>query len=164
MDSFLSLVVQLLLCHLLPHCSPLSHPPTLTVNSPHCPCPWILYLYSLTCPFPFFPPFFPSSLPSGHCHFVLYCQVSGSILLVCLFCWLGWGDHTGPEVANCFRSGVHNTLIHVPLGTWPHSSIWAMSKGVKLLCIIPWVLLSVLVYPHLPWNQFLWQKGWGHLL
>ena len=40
-------------------------------------------------PFPFFPLLSPSNLPSGHCQFVLYFHVSGSILLTCLFCWLG---------------------------------------------------------------------------
>ena len=37
-------------------------------------------------PFPFFPPLSPSPLPSGYCHFVLYFNVSGCILLAC---WLG---------------------------------------------------------------------------
>ena len=37
----------------------------------------------------FFPLLPPSLLPSGHCQFVLYFHVSGSILLICLFCWLG---------------------------------------------------------------------------
>ena len=39
--------------------------------------------------FPFTPLFFPSFLPSGHCQFVPYFYVSDSILLACLFCWLG---------------------------------------------------------------------------
>ena len=38
--------------------------------------------------FPSFPPFFLFSLPSGHCQFVLYFNVSG-YLFACLFCWLG---------------------------------------------------------------------------
>ena len=40
-------------------------------------------------PFPFFAPLSPSPLPSGHCQFVLYFNVSGSTLLACLFCSLG---------------------------------------------------------------------------
>ena len=48
-------------------------------------------------PFPFFAPLSASPVPSGSCQFVLYFHVSGSILLVCLFCWLGsthrWWDH-----------------------------------------------------------------------
>ena len=35
--------------------------------------------------FPFFPPLFPSPLPSAYCQFVLYFHVSGSILLACFF-------------------------------------------------------------------------------
>ena len=46
------------------------------------------------CPFI---PRYPCPLPSGHCEFVLYFHVSGSVLLACFFCWLGstyrW-DHT----------------------------------------------------------------------
>ena len=35
------------------------------------------------------PHYSPPRLPSGHCQFVLYFTVSGSILLACLFCKLG---------------------------------------------------------------------------
>ena len=48
----------------------------------HDPC-------SLACPSPSFPQLSPSPLLSGHCQFVLYLQVSDSILPICLFCWLG---------------------------------------------------------------------------
>ena len=41
-------------------------------------------------PLPFFPLLSLSPLPSGYWKFVLYFNVSGSILLVCLFCWLGF--------------------------------------------------------------------------
>ena len=58
-------------------------------SPPYCPCPWVIHTYSLTCLFPFLPPLSPSFLLSGHRQFVLYFIVSGSILLSCLFCWLG---------------------------------------------------------------------------
>ena len=75
----------------------LSFPPLLTPTlyspshsqSPHCLCPLVLYLCSFACPFPFFPLLSTSPLFSGKCQLVLYFQVSGSILLICLFCWLG---------------------------------------------------------------------------
>ena len=48
---------------------PNPHPPTFipptphshSQSPPHCPCPWVLYICSLTCSFPFFPPLYPSS-------------------------------------------------------------------------------------------------------
>ena len=59
-------------------------------------CPCVLY----TCPsmtLPLLSPVIPLPYPSGYCQFVLYFNVSGNILLTCLFCWLGstyrW-DHT----------------------------------------------------------------------
>ena len=78
----------------------LHFPPPLLPPSPPIPtshpwsypiwfCPWVLYMCSLkTLPL-FSPiiPFFP--LPSGQCQFILYLNVSSSILIVCLFCWLG---------------------------------------------------------------------------
>ena len=68
---------------------------------PSCLYSWVLYTCSLTWPFPFFPPLSSSPLPSGPCQFDLYSHVSGSILLTCLFCWLGstyrW-DHMVFEV------------------------------------------------------------------
>ena len=36
-----------------------------------------------------FHPVIPSHLSSGYCQLVLYFNVSGYILLACLFCWLG---------------------------------------------------------------------------
>ena len=76
--------------------SPFSHhhfpPPT----HPHLP-PSILspfgfvhvsFIHFHLPPFPFFPMLFPSSLPSGHCQFVLNFNISGYILLDYLFCWL----------------------------------------------------------------------------
>ena len=60
-----------------------THTPPATVHSPSpcCLCLWALYMCSLTCPFPFFPPLYPSCLPSGHCQFILYFRVSHSIFL-----------------------------------------------------------------------------------
>ena len=34
-------------------------------------------------------PCYPSPCPSGYCQFALYFNVTGYILLACLFCWLG---------------------------------------------------------------------------
>ena len=66
-------------------------PSSPTFNPPHhcCLCPWVLYTFSLTWPFHFFPLLSSSPLPYGYCQFVLYFHVSASILLACLFCWLG---------------------------------------------------------------------------
>ena len=61
-----------------------------------CPCPQVLYTCSLAWSLSFFPPLSPFLLLCGHCQFVLYFHVSSSILLICLFCWLGstyWWDH-----------------------------------------------------------------------
>ena len=85
------IVVQLQLSPFSPVTLPCpTHPPNPTFNPPltHCLCPWVLYTYSLPWPFPFFLPLKPFALPSGHCQFVLYFHVSGSILLIHLFCWL----------------------------------------------------------------------------
>ena len=38
---------------------------------------------------PHLPPVIPSHLPSGYCQIVINFNVSGYILLACLFCWLG---------------------------------------------------------------------------
>ena len=43
------------------------------------------FIHVLWWPFPFFPPLFLSFLPSGYCQFVLYFNVSGYILLACLY-------------------------------------------------------------------------------
>ena len=39
-------------------------------------------------PFPLLTPLFPSHLPSDYCQFILYFNISGDIVLACLFCWL----------------------------------------------------------------------------
>ena len=48
----------------------------------------VSFIYVPWWPFPYFPPLPFSSLPSGCCQFVLYFNVSGYILLACLFCQL----------------------------------------------------------------------------
>ena len=71
----------------------LFHPPPHThshsQSPPSCPCLWVIYTCSLTRPFLFFPPLFPFPLSSGPCQFVPCFYASSSILLICLFCWLG---------------------------------------------------------------------------
>ena len=66
-----------------PLLSPTLPTPTHTLDpTPCCLCPWVLYTCSLmTLPF-----VYPIILPSGSCQFVLYFNVSGSILFACLFC------------------------------------------------------------------------------
>ena len=69
-------------------------PPALPTFSPaptRCPCPWVLYTYSLTWHLPLFSLLSPSPLPSGHDQFILYFHVSDSILLT-LFCSFGSTD------------------------------------------------------------------------
>ena len=85
--NFNFIVLQLLLSAFSPHHSPLpyhpSHsilPPAVLVRGSFINVPWS---------FPFFPLLSPSLLPFGHCQFVPYFHISGSILLTCLFCWLG---------------------------------------------------------------------------
>ena len=51
-------------------------------------CPCVLYTCSLMT-LPLFPPSFPSPTLSGYSQFVLYFNVSGYILLACLFCLSG---------------------------------------------------------------------------
>ena len=104
-ESQLIYLYLLLFNYSCPHFSTITlpcptHSPPPTCNPPphsHCLCPWILYTCSLTWPIPFFPLLSPPPLPSGHCKFVLYFHVYGSILLTGLFCGLGstyrW-DHT----------------------------------------------------------------------
>ena len=54
--------------------------------------PWVLSMCPLYIFFDdpsSFPPIIPCHHPSGYCQIVLYFNVSGYILLACLFCWLG---------------------------------------------------------------------------
>ena len=92
--EFPKMIFLLLFNYSCPHFPPLLSPalptPHLLLSIPPCPrclCPWVFYTCSFTWPFPFFSPLSP--IPSGHCQFVLYFNVSVSILLTCLFCWLG---------------------------------------------------------------------------
>ena len=62
------------------HFPPLILPPFGFVHGSFILIPWQ--------PFPVFPLLSQSPQPSGYCQFVLYFNVSGSILLACLFCWL----------------------------------------------------------------------------
>ena len=89
------IVVQLQSSPLSPHYSSPPYPPSHIQSY----SPSVFFHGSFICvpwwPFPFFPLLSPSTLPSGHCHFVIYYHGSASILLPCLFCWLGttyrWG-------------------------------------------------------------------------
>ena len=88
LNFFIVVQVQLFpfSCHHFPRHHP--HPlPTLNL-SPLWLCPWVLYTCSLMT-LSFFPAVIPFHFSSGDCQFVLYVNVSGSILLAYLFCWLG---------------------------------------------------------------------------
>ena len=86
------IILQLQLSPFFPHCSPLTCQTPLS-HTQSFTCPVVLVHGSLV-HVPWFAPS-PSSLhyspphPSGHPQCVLYFQVSGSVLLACLFCWLG---------------------------------------------------------------------------
>ena len=77
---------------------PISHPYPVTLtstgNPPHCPCTWVLYSCPFACPFPFFPPLAPSTLPSGHSQFCLIYFLVNLFLIYfnienrCLLCLL----------------------------------------------------------------------------
>ena len=74
------------------HYSSLPYPPPL-LHLIFPPLPIVLVHESFTHVswlFLLIPPLPPSPLSSGHCQFVLYFHISGSILLACLFCWLGF--------------------------------------------------------------------------
>ena len=70
------------------HTTPFPHPLIPAFRPPTyllwlCPC--VLYTCFLM-PFPYYPPLSLFPLLSGYCQFVLYFNVSGCILLACLFC------------------------------------------------------------------------------
>ena len=73
-----------------PHPPPRHPPPHTSLLSTLKPTPFgfVHYTCSLTA-FLLFPLLSLAPLPSGYCQFVLYFNVSGYILLACLFCWLG---------------------------------------------------------------------------
>ena len=77
--------------HYSPCCSPLPCPTPPPKGNPY---PIVLNYGSFVhvpwlAPSPFYPIIPPSSFPSGHCQFILCFYVSGSSLLICLFCLLG---------------------------------------------------------------------------
>ena len=85
--SFFLIFAQLQLSHLFPLFSPALRPPMLlplSIPTPLSVPVSPLYMF-YTFPFPFFPHYIPPH-SSGHCQFVLYFHVSGSISLICLFC------------------------------------------------------------------------------
>ena len=84
------IVIQVQLSPFLPHHSSpphLSTPPTLKPT--HFGFVHVSFIHVPWWAFPHFAPLTLSPLPSGFCEFVLYFNVSGCILLTCLFCWLG---------------------------------------------------------------------------
>ena len=69
---------------------PLPHPPhSHSQSSPTLSVPMspLFVLFCLV--LPLLSPIIPLPLPSGHSQYVFYFQVSGSILIIFLFCWLG---------------------------------------------------------------------------
>ena len=88
---FFIIIILLQLSQFFSLCPPAPSPPQAQSHSQslhRCPCPWVIHTCFLTSPFPFFPPLFSSCLPSGHCPSVPCFCVSGSVLLVSLFCSL----------------------------------------------------------------------------
>ena len=95
-------------------------------KSPHCcPSPWVIHTCSLTDPFPFLPPLFPSPFPSDSCQFVLCSHISGSILLISLFSYFIFNYivlimllqlsqfSSFPPQHPPTPSGNHNTIVHI---------------------------------------------------
>ena len=80
------IVVQVQLSLFSCHHFPLPHPLQLPTLNPSrlWLCPWVLYTCSLTT-LPLLSLLTPFPLPSGYCQFVLYFNVSGYVLLACLF-------------------------------------------------------------------------------
>ena len=107
---------------LTPTSHPQSFPPFGFVHGSFIHVPWRS--------FPFFSPLFPSPLPSAYCQFVLYFHVSGSILLACLFCWLG-STYRWDYMVFIFHQlayfTYHNALQFHPLG----------APSFSLLCSTP---------------------------
>ena len=96
---------------LLSHALPTTQPPTPAprVHPPHCPCPWVFYSWSLTCPFPFFPQLPPFPFPSGHCQFVLYFYVSHPRT----FCHYFQRERKG-EKLRCKTKALIGCFLHTP--------------------------------------------------
>ena len=85
-DFFLVIVVQLQLSHLFSHCSSLPCRPHSHSQSSPLPMSMSPLFMFLCLPLPLLSLITLLSLPSSHCQFVLFFQVSGSILLIYLFC------------------------------------------------------------------------------
>ena len=91
-NSPISFFFKLSFYYSCPNC-----PPFLSLASPHhsqsplhCLCPWVIHTCSLTRPFPFFPPYpSPHSSPLWSLSVCSLFPCPRSILLICLFCWLG---------------------------------------------------------------------------
>ena len=87
--SYFFIVVQVQLCPFSPHhSSHPTHPYSPPLNSPLWLCPYVLHTCSLML-LPHYSLLYLSLLPSDYCQIVLYFNVSGFVLLACLFCGLG---------------------------------------------------------------------------
>ena len=83
------IVVQVQLSPFSSHHSPLPHPsPPPTLEPTSFAFVHVYFIHVPWWPFPIFP-YYSSPVLSGYCQSVLYFNVSGYILLACLFCWLG---------------------------------------------------------------------------
>ena len=85
---FLCLFKKLLFkysCLHFPLTTPAPSPPPTLNPIPLWFCPCVLYIFSLMT-LSLFTSIIPSTLPSCYCQFVLYFNVSGYVLLACLFC------------------------------------------------------------------------------
>ena len=98
-------------------------PHSLSQSPPCCLCPWVLYTCSLTRPLPLLSPVFPSPLSPGHCPFVLYFYVAGSVLLLFIVCFV-------------YHIKLIGEIIYLPFDAWLISlsimlsrSIYAVEKG-----------------------------------
>ena len=121
--SFFKFFVLLFTCSCLHFPATTSPCPPPTLNpSPLWLCPWVLYTCSLMT-FSLLSLIIPSTLPSGHCLFVLYFNVSGYILLPWLFCWLG-STYRWDHMVFAFTTQL------ISLSIMLSSSIHAVSKGI----------------------------------
>ena len=110
---------------LLPHSSWLS-----TLEPTPFGIVYVSVIHVLWWTFPYFPPLSPSLLPSGYCQFVLYFNISGYILLACLFCWLG-STYRWDHMVFVF----HHLAYFTPV---PSMFSWRVgAPSFFLLCSIP---------------------------
>ena len=76
-------------------------------------------------------PFFllsPSPLPSGCCQFVLYFHVSGSVLLICLFGWLG-SSYRWDHVVLVFHCLAYFSSLNLPINCF--SPLWQLFLNIR---------------------------------